>query len=123
MASDAVTFFPLRVAVRTADTLVATASVETETAALVFPAVIVTLDGSDAAELPLFRATVTPPVGAFAVRVTVPVAEFPPTTLVGDTVIDFSACAELIDAKARVSIRPSRGRRQRPSFISQKYTV
>ena len=34
---------------------------------------------------PLARATVAPPVGAAAVRVTVPVDDAPPTTLVGDT--------------------------------------
>ena len=52
--------------------------------ALVFPAETVTLDGTVATVLlPLESDTVTPPEGAAAESVTVPVELFPPLTLVG----------------------------------------
>ncbi len=52
--------------------------------AVVAPAATVTLAGTVAAAvLPLLKATTAPPVGAWALRVTVPVDEPPPVTVVG----------------------------------------
>jgi hypothetical protein len=63
-----------------------TVLVVTEKAAEVEPAGTVTPGGTVAADVLEFdRATVTPPVPAAAVRVTVPVAEVPPVTEVGLT--------------------------------------
>ena len=53
--------------------------------AVVAPAATLTLAGTVAAALLLERVTVTPPVGATPLRVTVPVAEVPPVTLAGET--------------------------------------
>jgi hypothetical protein len=63
----------------------------TENVALVAPAATVTLDGT-VAELLLLdeRFTVAPPVGAAALRVTVPVEGDPPVTLLGLSVIEVS---------------------------------
>ena len=60
-----------------------TALVFTENVALVDPAATVTLDGTVAKVLLLERFTMTPPVGAVPLRVTVPVEEEPPFTLPG----------------------------------------
>jgi hypothetical protein len=69
--------------------LALTALVLMEKVALVFPAVITTLAGvCAAAVLLLDSATAAPPLGAGPLRVTVPVAPVPPTTLVGLTEID-----------------------------------
>ncbi len=62
---------------------VTTAVVFTGNVALVAPAAIVTVGGTLAAPLLLESATCAPPVGAGPLNVTVPVEEFPPTTLVG----------------------------------------
>ena len=51
--------------------------------ALLLPAVTVTLVGTLVAVEFSESVTTTPPVGAAALRVTVPVEKFPPTTLVG----------------------------------------
>ena len=48
----------------------------------------VTLAGTCAAGLLLVSDTTTPPAGAGPLRVTVPVAEFPPTRLVGTNLIE-----------------------------------
>jgi hypothetical protein len=61
----------------------ATALVLTVNVALVAPAATVTLAGTWAAVLLLESATCAPPVGAGPLNVTVPIDEFPPTTLVG----------------------------------------
>ena len=50
---------------------------------LVYPAMTVTLDGTVAADALLERLTTAPPLGAAPLRVTVPVDEDPPLTLVG----------------------------------------
>ena len=64
-----------------------TALVATVNAALVAPAAIVTLAGTLAAVVLLLEsATCAPPTGAGPLSVTVPVDEFPPTTLVGFSV-------------------------------------
>ena len=65
------------------DGLLLTLLVETGKVALVDPAGTVTLAGTVAAVLLLDSETTKPPDGAAEVRVTVPVAEFPPTTAVG----------------------------------------
>ena len=64
-----------------------TALVFTENVALVDPAATVTLDGTVAEVLLLERLTVTPPLGAAPLRVTVPVEADPPVTLLGLSVI------------------------------------
>jgi len=66
------------------DWLLLTLLVETVKVALVDPAGTVTLAGTVAATVLLLdNETVRPPEGAAEVRVTVPVAELPPTTAVG----------------------------------------
>jgi hypothetical protein len=60
-----------------------TALVVTVNVALVAPAATATLVGTAAAEALLERLTTAPPLGAAAVRVTEPVEEAPPLTLVG----------------------------------------
>ena len=62
----------------------ATVAVFTGNVAVVAPAAIVTLEGTLAGVVLLLEsATCAPPVGAGPLNVTVPVEEFPPTTLVG----------------------------------------
>ena len=62
----------------------ATALALTVNVALVAPAATVTLEGTLAAVVLLLESvTCAPPVGAGPLRVTVPVEEFPPVTLVG----------------------------------------
>ena len=53
--------------------------------AVVFPAVTVAVAGTTAEVLSLLNDTTAPPAGAGLFRVTVPVEELPPTTLVGFT--------------------------------------
>jgi len=48
-----------------------------------YPAMTVTLDGTVAADALLERFTTAPPLGAGPLKVTVPVEEDPPLTLVG----------------------------------------
>jgi len=68
-----------------------TAKVTTVKVALVVPAGMVTLTGTVAtAVLALDRETSAPPLGACALRVTVPVEEDPPDTLAGFSVTDDS---------------------------------
>jgi hypothetical protein len=78
-------------------TLVVTAKV-----ALVAPAAIVTLAGTRAAVVLLLESvTCAPPAGAGPLNVTVPVDEFPPTTLVGFSVSAESEIeAELLGASS-----------------------
>lgn len=63
----------------------ATEVVVTANVAVVAPAATVTLEGTDAAPLLEDRLTATPPAGAGIFRVTVPIAELPPSTVVGET--------------------------------------
>jgi hypothetical protein len=75
---------PPPVAVIVAEVLLVTAPVVIVNAALVAPPVTLTLGGTAATEeLLLANVTVCPPEGAAEVKVTVPVAEEPPTTEVG----------------------------------------
>jgi hypothetical protein len=64
-----------------------TDDVVTVNEAVVLPAATVTLPGTLAAVLLLESETTSPPEGAAALRVTVPVELFPPTTVVGFNVI------------------------------------
>jgi len=73
-------------------------------AALVAPAATVTLGGTVAAEVLLLdRETTVPPLGAGPLRVTLPVEEFPPLTLVGLSVSE-DGVAEPCGAGAGVSV-------------------
>jgi len=92
--SDAVLLTPPRVAeiVTVVDAL--TTLVLTANAALVAPAAIVTLAGVRATTVLLLESAIcAPPVGAGPLNVTVPVDEFPPTTLVGFSVNELSVTA------------------------------
>jgi hypothetical protein len=82
----AVTFTEPWLAVIVAEVTAATPVVVIVKAAVVAPAGTVTVAGTVA--LPTFEArfTVAPPVGAAAPRVTVPVEDEPPVTVVGDIV-------------------------------------
>ena len=63
-----------------------TALVVTVNVPVVLSAATVTFAGTCAAELSLARVTTAPPVAAGALRVTVPVDEVPPSTLLGFSV-------------------------------------
>ena len=79
---------PPKLAVMVTDVVVATDVVVTANVAVVCPAATVTLAGTVAAVLLLPSVITAPPVGATALKVTVPVEPSPPVTLVGfnDTV-------------------------------------
>ena len=79
--------------------------VATENVALVAPAATVTLAGTVAAALLLASVTTVPPVGAAAVKVTVPVEEAGPTTLGGltDTADRLAAGGAACGVKRRVA--------------------
>ena len=84
MVSEADLVAPLKVAEIVTAVDAATALVLTVKVALVAPAATVTVEGTLATVVLLLeRATCAPPAGAGPVRVTVPVEEFPPVTLVG----------------------------------------
>jgi hypothetical protein len=78
----------------------ATAIVVTVNVAVVLPARTVTVAGTVAAALFLDKATEIPPLGAALVKVTVPVEEVPPVTLVGLTETDESAAAGVMVSAA-----------------------
>ncbi len=81
--SIAVLVVPLNVPEIVADFVIVTALVVMVKFALSAPAATVTLEGVAAAGSLLESVTTAPPDGAAAVKVTVPVEEFPPATLVG----------------------------------------
>ncbi|HEV8636851.1 MAG TPA: hypothetical protein VG370_21745 [Chloroflexota bacterium] len=90
--SDAVLVAPPNAPVIVTGVDAPTALVVTVNVALVAPAAIVTLAGTLAAAALLLESdTAAPPLGAAALKVTVPVEELPPTTLVGLTVTAASA--------------------------------
>ena len=66
-----------------AEVLLATGLVVTVNVAVVAFAATVTVAGTVAAGLLLVRATTAPPAGAAELKVTVPVEEVPPVTLLG----------------------------------------
>jgi hypothetical protein len=78
-------------AVIDAVTFAATATVLTVKVLEVFPEATVTDVGTVAAETLLERLTSVPAEGAAPFRVTVPVDELPPTTVVGESVSEDSA--------------------------------
>jgi hypothetical protein len=78
---------PPTVAVRTTGVELATLKVVDVKVPVVEPAVTVVVAGTDATEeLALVSEMVTPPTGATAARVTVPVETAPPTTAPGESV-------------------------------------
>ena len=80
---SAFTVTPLKTAETLTFVVAVTALVLTVKLALVVPAGTVTLTGALAAFELSESVTTAPPAGAAALKVTVPVEEFPPTTLVG----------------------------------------
>jgi len=83
---------PPNVPLTVADVEALTDFVLTVNVAVVAPAATVTLAGTVAAAVLLLESdTTAPPLGAAALKVTVPVEEVPPTTLVGLTVTAESA--------------------------------
>ena len=81
--SAAVRVTPAKTAEMVAEVEAVTEVVVTVKLALVAPASTVTLAGTFAAVELSESVTTAPPAGAAALKVTVPVEEFPPTTLVG----------------------------------------
>ena len=75
--------FAPSVAVKVADEVVVTAVVAIAKLAVVAPPGTVTFAGDDAADELSDKETTTPPAGAAAFKVTVPVDALPPTTVVG----------------------------------------
>lgn len=86
---------------------VETADVVTVKLVLVDPEGTVTLAGSEAAAELSESDTTAPPVGATALRLTVPVDDAPPTTLIGLSVIDVRVMDEvgvMLSAENRVVV-------------------
>ena len=81
---------PALVAVTVTSAVLATVVVVTVNVAVAAPAGTVTLGGVDAAVESVESDTATPPLGAGALNVTVPVEEVPPVTLDGVSVSDVS---------------------------------
>jgi hypothetical protein len=81
-----------------------TVLVVTENEALVVPSATVTLAGTVAAALLLDSVTTAPPEGAGLLRVTDPVEEIPPVTLIGFT--DTADSTDPADPSTRISARP-----------------
>jgi hypothetical protein len=82
----AVRAVPAEVAVTVTEVCVLTVLVDAVKLALAWPPGTVTLVGTETAACELVRLTAMPAEGAGAVRVTVPVDEAPPATLVGESV-------------------------------------
>jgi len=87
-----------------AEVLTDTADVPIGNVWLVDPAGTVTLAGTVATPLVLESVTDAPPAGAAAVRVTVPVTPFPPTTLDGFTLTDDNDAGAGADAGVTVIV-------------------
>ena len=100
IVSDAVLFTPLQAAVIVEVVDDVTVVVVTLNVAVVLPADTVTPVGTVAEELLLESATEIPPAGAAALRVTVPVEELPPVTLVGLSDNEDSAAAGVMPSDA-----------------------
>jgi hypothetical protein len=87
----AVREIPAAVAVTVTAVCVLTVLVDAVKLAVAWPAGTVTLVGTETAAFELVRLTAVPPEGAGVVRVTVPVDEAPPVTLVGESASDESS--------------------------------
>lgn len=85
-----------------ADTVEVTDFVVTLNVAVVVPSATTTLAGAVAEELSLHNPTQSPPVGAGALRVTVPVDKLPPATDVG---LSVSAARAGADAMVSDAVR------------------
>ncbi len=97
----------------------ATALVLTVNVALVAPAATVTLDGVLATFVLLLESVTTaPPEGAAPLRVTVPVEEFPPMTLVG-----FTESEESVGAGGGAGVTVSEADLVTPLYIPEMVTV
>jgi hypothetical protein len=97
------------VAVITVEVLLATGNVVMVKFADVLPAGTVTEAATVAAVvLLLCRDTLTPPVGAGPVKVTVPVEALPPVTLVGLTVTDVRLTGDGVTVKVVVCVEPNK---------------
>ncbi len=97
----------------------ATALVLTVNVALVAPAAIATLDGVLATFVLLLESVTTaPPEGAAPLRVTVPVEEFPPMTLVG-----FTESEESVGAGGGAGVTVSEADLVTPLYIPEMVTV
>ena len=95
-----------------------TALVVTVKLALVAPAATVTLAGTVAAVELLESVTTAPPLGAAALKVTVPVEEAPPTTLVG-----FRLTAESVGGPAAAGSTISTALRVMPPNVPLTWAV
>lgn len=102
MINLAVLVVPLYVALIVTNSVMLTWLVVTVKAPVVSPAATVALGGAEAAGELLDSVTVTPPAGAAALRVTVPVDELPPVTVVGfsDTELKATAAGGLMVSEA-----------------------
>ena len=97
----------------------ATALVLTVNVALVAPAATVTVDGTLATVVLLLESvTSAPPDGAAPLRVTIPVEEFPPVTLVG-----FSVSAESVGAGGGAGVTVSEADLVTPPYAAEILTV
>ena len=97
----------------------ATALVLTVNVALVAPAATVTLAGTLAAVVLLLESvTVAPPAGAAPLKVTVPVEEFPPVTLVG-----FSESEERVGGGGGAAVTVSEADLLAPLNVAEMETV
>ena len=85
---------------------VVTAVVVTVNAALVLPALTLTVAGTVAEELLLDKETDTPPIGAGPLKVTVPVAVCPPRTEAGLTDSPASVTAGGLTVIENVELEP-----------------
>ena len=75
--------------------------VETVNVAVDCPAGTITVFATDAAELPLDRATETPPLGAAPDRLTEPEDDVPPCTVLGFSVSEASVAGVTVNVAVR----------------------
>jgi len=91
-------------AVTDADVGIATPTVVTVNVVEFEPAGTVTVDWTVASVLLEARLTVSPPIGAFVFSVTVPVAEAPPRTIVGEIDSDSTPMLPMLNVAVRVEL-------------------
>jgi hypothetical protein len=105
--SEAVRATPLYDAEIVTDVDELTGLVLTAKVAVVAPLATVTLDGTVATLVLLLESdTTAPPLGAGALKVTVPVDEFPPATLAGLTLSEDSVAAAGVTVSEAVRVTP-----------------